>query len=205
MEQAHSRQNDGKWSAEGPRTSASFKQYRNQKSVMVWGVACTTSKTLLIFVEQGLKLTRTSNDAASSRPWYFCDPEELGQCEMDVSAGFHSGTQGENDSRVCQVHFMGFITSAEWAPYSSDLNPMDFSVWEILEARAFAKPQKILSPWSNRCTGSGTKSHRRSCGPSRKNWRGVWGTVSLPKKGTLKLLEYDSPKGLYWCSLVVIF
>jgi len=44
----------------------------------------------------------------------------------------------------CKSHFPGFITSAEWPPYSPDLNPMDYSIWSILEARACAKSHKSL-------------------------------------------------------------
>ncbi|XP_054718970.1 vacuolar protein sorting-associated protein 53 homolog [Uloborus diversus] len=35
----------------------------------------------------------------------------------------------------CRTHFPDFISSAEWPPYSPDLNPMDYSVWSILEAK----------------------------------------------------------------------
>ena len=33
----------------------------------------------------------------------------------------------------CQ--FPALITAAEWPPYSPDLNPMDYSVWSILEQK----------------------------------------------------------------------
>ena len=32
-----------------------------------------------------------------------------------------------------------FIFKEEWPPSSSDLNPMDFSIWSILETKACAK------------------------------------------------------------------
>jgi len=37
-----------------------------------------------------------------------------------------------------------FITSEEWPPYSPDLNPIDFSIWSILQASACSKPDKSL-------------------------------------------------------------
>ena len=43
----------------------------------------------------------------------------------------------------CKAHFPNFI-SADWPPYSPDLNPMDYSIWSILEGRACAKPHKNL-------------------------------------------------------------
>ena len=36
-----------------------------------------------------------------------------------------------------------FITKEEWPPYSPDLNPMDYSIWSILETKACAKPTHI--------------------------------------------------------------
>uniref|UniRef100_A0A183CKH9 DDE_3 domain-containing protein n=1 Tax=Globodera pallida TaxID=36090 RepID=A0A183CKH9_GLOPA len=44
----------------------------------------------------------------------------------------------------CRDHFPGFIPAEEWPPYSPDLNPMDYSGWSILEARACATPHKNL-------------------------------------------------------------
>ena len=44
----------------------------------------------------------------------------------------------------CKAHFSDFITSAEWPPFSPDLNPIDYSIWSILEAMSYAKPHKTL-------------------------------------------------------------
>ena len=38
-----------------------------------------------------------------------------------------------------------FITKAEWPPSSPDLNPLDFSLWAILESRACSKPHRNIS------------------------------------------------------------
>ena len=38
-----------------------------------------------------------------------------------------------------QENFFDFITSQEWPPYSPDLNPLDYSVWSVLEAKACSK------------------------------------------------------------------
>jgi hypothetical protein len=37
-----------------------------------------------------------------------------------------------------------FLTKEEWPPSSPDLNPLDFSVWGILESRACAKAHTSL-------------------------------------------------------------
>ena len=34
----------------------------------------------------------------------------------------------------------GFLSKEEWPPSSPDLNPMDFSIWSILQEKACSKP-----------------------------------------------------------------
>src|SRR5689334_23128577 len=40
-----------------------------------------------------------------------------------------------------QAHFIGFN---EWPPMSPDLNPLGYSVWAVLEAKACQKPHKTI-------------------------------------------------------------
>ena len=42
-------------------------------------------------------------------------------------------------------NFPDFISAQEWPPYSPDLNPMDYSIWSILESKACAKSHKTLA------------------------------------------------------------
>ena len=44
----------------------------------------------------------------------------------------------------CQNNFPDFISHSEWPPGSPDLNPMDFSVWSVLEAKACSKRHKNI-------------------------------------------------------------
>ena len=36
------------------------------------------------------------------------------------------------------------VSDGEWPPNSPDLNPLDYSIWSILEAKACAKPYKAI-------------------------------------------------------------
>ena len=38
----------------------------------------------------------------------------------------------------------GFISKDQWPPYSPDLNPMDYSIWSILETKACSKSRKSI-------------------------------------------------------------
>uniref|UniRef100_A0A914CRQ5 Transposase n=1 Tax=Acrobeloides nanus TaxID=290746 RepID=A0A914CRQ5_9BILA len=38
-----------------------------------------------------------------------------------------------------------FINTKEWPQYSPDLNPLDYAIWDYLEAKACEKPKSIKS------------------------------------------------------------
>ena len=42
-----------------------------------------------------------------------------------------------------------FLSKEEWPPYSPDLNPLDFSMWSILEKNACSKPHTNLESLRN--------------------------------------------------------
>ena len=58
-----------------------------------------------------------------------------------------------NSTQGClRENIPDFIRKEEWPPYSPYLNPMDYSMWGILESRACSKPHKnILSLKSSLC------------------------------------------------------
>ena len=84
------------------------------------------------------KLTKTFT-AMTSWTWWF-----LGSVgTLDISTTFRSSPQRESDTGVVQgpfsrLHICGMV------PYSPDLNPMDHSIWSILEARVCAQHHKTL-------------------------------------------------------------
>lgn len=44
-----------------------------------------------------------------------------------------------------KAHTNDFISPKEWPPYSPDLNPLDYSVWSVLEAKACARPHSNVA------------------------------------------------------------
>ncbi|KAI6656193.1 hypothetical protein LOD99_1526 [Oopsacas minuta] len=54
-------------------------------------------------------------------------------------------------------NFPGFITKEEWPPYSPDLNPMDYSVWSILETKACVNSHTSIKHWRGNFAKSGIK------------------------------------------------
>ena len=55
------------------------------------------------------------------------------------------------------MKFQGFLSKEEWPPSSPDLNPMDFSIWSILQEKACSKPHRnveslkksLVKEWAN--------------------------------------------------------
>ena len=109
-------------------------------SVMVWGGISANSRTNLIFVPSGVKInSKTYRDLI---------------LETEVKSAGHKLFRNSNwifqqdgapahTANVTQQWFrdkkIEFISKEEWPPSSPDLNPMDYSVWSILEEKACAK------------------------------------------------------------------
>ncbi|KAM8711928.1 hypothetical protein ACLKA7_012439 [Drosophila subpalustris] len=112
---------------------------------MVWGGICASGKKTLDFVDQGVKINQEvyRRDILDSVviPWaqqHFGDADWFFQQD---STPAHKAKMSED---WCKTHFPDFISSVEWPPYSPDLNPTDYSLWSILEAKACAEPHKSL-------------------------------------------------------------
>ncbi|KAI6654598.1 hypothetical protein LOD99_994 [Oopsacas minuta] len=58
-----------------------------------------------------------------------------------------------------------FISKEEWPPSSPDLNPMDFSLWSILETNACATSHKSIKSLRTSLSREWAKSRRKSCVP----------------------------------------
>lgn len=145
IEAAHNHQNDRIWASESPLSDKIVAHSQHPQSIMVWAGICASGKTPLVFVDPGVKINKN----------YYL--QEILQGALEPWARAHFGNRDwifQQDSAPahkarevqgwCQAHLPGFISAQEWPPYSPDLNPMDYSVWAILEARACAKSHKNL-------------------------------------------------------------
>jgi AraC-like DNA-binding protein len=145
IEQSHNRQNDRIYSSSRPGATAIIPHRQKPDSVMVWGGICSTGKTPLVFVEKGVKMDQEiyRRDILESvvLPW---SQQHFGDQPWTFQQDSAPSHRASNVQQWCMDHFPEFISSKEWPPYSPDLNPMDYSVWSILEARACATSHRSL-------------------------------------------------------------
>ena len=123
----------------------SFRVSRTQKPtyVMVWAGVTSDGRTPLVFIPQGVKINqmvyRETIIESILKPW--AQKHFKGRCwtfEQD-SAPAHKARPTQD---WCKKNCPDFISSAEWPPSSPDLNPLDYSSWSILEAKACSTPLK---------------------------------------------------------------
>jgi inhibitor of nuclear factor kappa-B kinase subunit alpha len=109
-------------------------------SVMVWAGITATGKTPLVFVDLGVKVNQENYRNNILRvvvePWAM---EHFGNQPWTFQQDSAPAHRAKSVQEWCRTQLPDFITSTEWPPYSPDLNPLDFSVWAVLESKACAK------------------------------------------------------------------
>ncbi|KAI6656176.1 hypothetical protein LOD99_1509 [Oopsacas minuta] len=114
-------------------------------SVMVWAGISAVGRTPLIFGPAGVKINSTTYRDLILEPIV----KNLSQTMFNGgSFVFQQDGAPAHTSNVTQTWLQSnipcFIEKEQWPPYSPDLNPMDYSVWSILESRVCAKSHKSI-------------------------------------------------------------
>lgn len=73
------------------------------------------------------------------------DRAALWRFRQDVPPGFCSPHWAKQTRDWCKIYFSAFHNICRLSAHSPDLNHMDYSVWLVLETRAYAKPQNSWS------------------------------------------------------------
>lgn len=106
------------------------------QSIMVWGAITSDGKSPLVFVDQGVKINKEVylkiilKDAL--KPW--ADKHFKGKhwCFQQDSAPAH---KAKIVQEWLKKELPDFIAAKDWPSNSPDLNPLDFSVWSVLESK----------------------------------------------------------------------
>ena len=112
---------------------------------MVWAGGSAIGRTPLIFVPPGTKISSLSYQELILEPIVKDLNQTMfsGEPFLFQQNGAPAHTSNSTQSWL-RNNISDFISKEEWPLYSPDLNPMDYSIWSILETKACAKSHACI-------------------------------------------------------------
>lgn len=115
---------------------------------MVWGAIHAKAKTPLVFVEEGVKIDRWVYMNMLNEHFFPWARRRLRNQRWSYLHDGAPGHKAEETQDMLTEKCPDYIrvdthwrrSDGDWPPNSPDLNPMDYSVWGILQKEACAKP-----------------------------------------------------------------
>jgi hypothetical protein len=112
---------------------------------MVWGGICASGKTPLIFIERNVKINAKAYQNIILKgvlePWA---KKHFGNKRWTLQQDMAPAHSAQTTMDLCGELFPRFWGKKDWPPNSPDLNPMDYSVWGILEEKISRKSYATL-------------------------------------------------------------
>ena len=103
---------------------------------MVWGGICATGKTSLVFIDRNVKINAEVYQNTILRgvlqPWAI---EHFGENQFFLQQDWAPAHGAKTTIKACEELFPGFCGKDIWPSNSPDLNPLDFSIWSIMEQK----------------------------------------------------------------------
>ncbi len=119
-----------------PEHMRTVQRFQNEDKTMVWAGCSKKGKLPLVFVDPGTKVNATYYKS------HILVNVVKPQCQQMYTNGkwcFQQDSAPAHKAKICQnwcrQNLPDFISTEEWPPSSPDLNPLDYSIWGILEAR----------------------------------------------------------------------
>ncbi|PIC28734.1 hypothetical protein B9Z55_020552 [Caenorhabditis nigoni] len=110
-------------------------------SIMVFGAVCYDGKCPLVFVEKGVQINQKYyvEEILEKHvlPWA---QKHFGQKKYIFQQDGAPAHTAKMAQKWCKDHFPAFIPKDEWPASSPDLNPLDYSVWGVLQNKVCARP-----------------------------------------------------------------
>ena len=141
VQQSVNHQNDRVWTRNGLTNSRRVTRRQNPSSVMVWAAITATGRSPFVFIPSGVKINsqRYISDILSSHllPWAETHFNGAPWTLQQDSAPSHASKMTQN---WIKAKIPSFLSKDEWPSRSPDLNPLDFSLWAILESKVCQTP-----------------------------------------------------------------
>jgi transposase len=137
LQQCHNAKNNvvyAKGFEEIPEHLRSVQRFQNTSGIMIWGAVSQRGKLPLIFIDRGIKINSKYYQREVLQSTLLPEANRL---YPDGKWTFQQDSAPAHSSNAtqawCRANLPNFITKDEWPPSSPDLNPLDFSVWGMLE------------------------------------------------------------------------
>lgn len=116
------------------------------KSVMVWGGITGMGKTKLEFIDRGIKINSAYYQANVLKKRALTDGRKIfGRKQWWFQQDWAPAHGAKATLATCKKLFNGrYWDKSMWPANSPDLNPLDFSVWGLLEQRLGKKSYKSV-------------------------------------------------------------
>ncbi|KAI6661014.1 hypothetical protein LOD99_13737 [Oopsacas minuta] len=115
-------------------------------SVIVWAGVSAVGRTPLIFIPPGVKINAKTYQELVLEPVVKGLSQTMFSGQQFVFQQDCAPAHTANTTQDWLKHNIpNFIHKDEWPPYSPDLNPMDYSVWYILENKACSVSHNTVS------------------------------------------------------------
>lgn len=169
------KQNDRLYAASKDNLSPAVLKVRKAEfpaKIMVWGAVCSKGPLKLKFVDPGTKVNTEyyKNDILSE--------VLLPEASRLFPTGnwcFQQDGAPSHTSRATQAwlkaHTPAFITKEEWPAKSPDLNPLDYSIWGILESKVNIKSHTSIEFLKKAIQREWAKLSEETCAQAVQDWR----------------------------------
>ena len=168
IQQAVNQKNDRVWVSSSTTEGRIITRCQNLQSVMVWAAVTATgrSPSPLLFVLMGVKL---------NSEWYVSDILEgcllhwAKQHFKDEPRTLQQDSVPSHGSKFTYSWILrkipSFISKEDWPAQSPDLNPLDYSIWSILEKRVLHSSSNLGVPegQTNERVGRYTSKNATCC------------------------------------------
>lgn len=122
-----------------------IKRASHPQQVMVFGAITSDGKMPLIFVDPGVKINKEYYLEETLKnhvlPW---TKSHFGNQVWTFQQDSAPAHKAKIVHAWCTANFPRFITSSEWPASSPDLNPLDYSIWGVLQSKVQERPNPNL-------------------------------------------------------------